>query len=241
MPRIGFSTGSLALGNYIKALRMMENSSSNAIELSALREEELNPLLKALPSLELKKYSYCSFHAPGKLSHFSEKKLVEQLLKIAENKCYIILHPDIISDFSLWRKFDSWLCIENMDKRKSTGRTAEELMWIFDQLPEASFCFDIGHARQVDPTMLEANLILNQFKNRIKQLHVSEVNSNSIHEPLSLQGIWVYYEFLMQLNNKNEIPIILETPVLSEDLNKEIEKVEWIMGLKPLPTAKETT
>ncbi|MDX1981230.1 MAG: hypothetical protein SFV51_13245 [Bryobacteraceae bacterium] len=57
--------------------------------------------------------------------------------------------------FALWRRFGSLLCVENMDKRKAIGRTARELNLILQQLPEASFCFDIGHLRQAGPTMTE--------------------------------------------------------------------------------------
>lgn len=42
-----------------------------------------------------------------------------------------------------------------MDKRKRIGCTAMQLRRFFDELPEATFCFDMGHARQVDPTMHE--------------------------------------------------------------------------------------
>ena len=68
----------------------------------------------------------------------------------------IVVHPDAMFDFSLWREFGNLLCLENMDKRKPVGRTVQELDRIFQELPDASFCFDIGHARQVAPTMTEA-------------------------------------------------------------------------------------
>ena len=233
MPPIGFSTGSLALGEFKKALDMMSKSESNAVELSALRENEFEPLMEALPKMDLTQYKYCSFHAPSKLEKYSEEKIVDWLSQITKHHCYVIVHPDIITDFSRWRMLGSWLCIENMDKRKAIGRTSEELKLVFDQLPEASLCFDIGHARQVDPTMLEANRILTWFGDRVKQFHVSEVNSKSIHEPLSLQGIWAYRSFAKWLN-KN-IPVILETPVDEGDLDKEIEKAQWAIGAKPLP------
>lgn len=228
MRLIGFSTGSLAFGDFRKALEMMSHSGSNAVELSALREAELEPLMAALPDLNLTKYQYYSFHAPSKLVKYTESQIVNWLFDITRLKYFIIVHPDVINDFKIWRKMGSWLCIENMDKRKPTGRTADELKLIFERLPEASFCFDIGHARQVDPTMLESRRILNMFKDRIKQYHLSEVNSKGIHEPLSLHGIWSYKRFANYLNNG--IPIILETPVSANELDKEIEKANMIIS-----------
>jgi len=237
MAPIGFSTGSLAFGDFAKALQMMVDSESNAVELSALREEELEPLMHALPDLDLSRYQYWSFHAPSKLSKYSESQLVDRLSLVAKMHRNIILHPDVIKDFSLWRKLGSWLCIENMDKRKVIGRTLGELKWIFHQLPEASLCFDVGHARQVDPSMLEANRILTACHNRIKQFHVSEVNSRSIHESLSLQGIWAFRNLAKWLNA--DVPVILETPVSEGELDKEIEKARWAIGIKPIPAEIE--
>ena len=71
-------------------------------------------------------------------------------------------------------EFGSLLCIENMDKRKPIGRSAGELRSIFDQLPDASLCFDIGHARQVDTTMTESYLILKEFGAKLRQVHMSQ-------------------------------------------------------------------
>ena len=48
-----------------------------------------------------------------------------------------------------------------------------ELKIIFDSLPEAGFFFDVAHARQVDPSMIEAAQILNAFASRVRQVHAS--------------------------------------------------------------------
>ena len=53
MRPIGFSTGALALGDFRSALAMLVPHSVKAVELSALRDKELMPLMAALPSLDL--------------------------------------------------------------------------------------------------------------------------------------------------------------------------------------------
>jgi hypothetical protein len=115
-----------------------------------------------------------------------------------------------------------------MDKRKTTGRTAQELASFFTALPEATLCFDIGHARQIDPTMCEADAILRQFGNRLQQIHLSLVNSRSGHEPLNYESI-VAFRRVAHLLPKGT-PIILETPVPSAGIEKELEKVAWLVG-----------
>lgn len=217
---IGFSTGSLAKGDFQQALAMLKNSSANVIELSALRENELNFLIESFDKLELSQFKYISFHAPSKLSSFSEDDLIHELLKIKEKSLYIIVHPDIIKDFSKWNVLGKYLCIENMDKRKSIGCTTYDLERIFNLLPEASFCLDLAHARQVDSTMSEAFMMINKFKNKLVQIHLSDVNSNSYHEPLNFEAILSYLKVTPFIDSN--LPVVLESPVNQLNINNEI-------------------
>ena len=224
---IGFSTGSLAFGNVRLGLQMIQGHATAAIELSALREQELVPLVESLDSLDLGSFSYISLHAPSKLRYMSEKEVVTVLSKVAARKWPIIVHPDVISEFDTWESLGHMLCIENMDKRKPIGRTALELESIFSKLPSATLCFDIGHARQIDPTMCEADTILNRFGDRLQQIHVSLVNSKSVHEPLNHESILAFRRVAHLL--PDNIPIILETPVGCDGIQQEIEKMAWLM------------
>jgi sugar phosphate isomerase/epimerase len=121
-----------------------------------------------------------------------------------------------------WARFDDLLCIENMDKRKPVGQTAADLARIFEALPRASFCFDIGHARQVDPTMSEATAILQSFSQRLKQLHVSDVNTKSKHDPLSLESMMAFQRVSHLV--PPEIPIIMESRVDEAHICEELER-----------------
>lgn len=189
MRAIGFSTGSLAAGEYQDALEVLNSSEATAIELSALREHEFRPLIDDLPHLELKKYDHVSVHAPSVLHEYSESDVVAQLEQVVELGYYAIVHADVIQEVSLWSKLGRFLCIENMDKRKSTGRTVGELFRLFSELKEATFCLDVAHARQVDPTLSETVGFLAAYGDRVAQLHVSELNVQSKHERLSYAGV----------------------------------------------------
>src|SRR5450759_1547757 len=123
------------------------------------------------------RFSYIAFHAPSRIEPSAEADVVGRLEGVAQRGWPVILHPDAIHDYSLWRRLGNALCIENMDRRKPVGRTVAELESVFDELPEAGFCFDIGHARQVDSTMTEAYFLLRHFGGRLRQLHVSAVNT----------------------------------------------------------------
>lgn len=221
MASVGFSTGAIAYEDFRKALELLAPTRASAVELSALRSVELPGLLEALPSLLdtiQNRYAYISFHAPTDFS--DEAATVEQLLPVARRGLNIVVHPDCIQDKSLWHPLGKYLCIENMDSRKSTGRTASELVPYFADLPHAKLCFDIAHARQVDPTMTEAACILREFGCRLAQVHMSEINSRGKHFAMSFGAKQAYKQFSAELS---QVPIILESVVDNPDIGPEID------------------
>ncbi|MBL0309572.1 MAG: hypothetical protein IPP77_07840 [Bacteroidetes bacterium] len=223
---VGFSTGSLALGDFRRGIEMCRGKHVNAVELSALRESELAGLIDSLDDIDIAPFEYISFHAPSKIVHYSEKEVVSLLSKVAERRWMIIVHPDIITEFDVWQQLGQYLCIENMDKRKSIGRTFYDMDALFEMLPEASFCLDVAHARQVDPTMSEALLMLMEFRKRITQIHLSDVNSSSVHEPLNMEAILSYRRISKLIHP--DTPIIIESPVVENQMNQEVEYAEYI-------------
>jgi len=224
MRPIGFSTGALALSDYRQALSQSYGKAIDSIELSALRWSELRPLLESLPTLDLVAYKHIGIHAPSRFDAVQEVEIAELLRAHVRPDWPIILHPDTIHDFSIWRTFGTQLAIENMDRRKPIGRTVEELSSIFEELPEAMLCFDIGHARQCDTTMTEAYRILHRFSMRLAWVHVSEVNTLSHHESLSYAAIWAFAEVAYLI--PEIIPIILEARITSDQMDAEIEKAK---------------
>jgi hypothetical protein len=109
----------------------------SAVELSALRLNELFPLLDSLDPIELQGFQHGSIHAPSQFETQWEAAIGPRLQGERFRQWPIIVHPDALTDFGLWREFGSLRCIENMDKRKPMGRTARELDIIFQELPEA--------------------------------------------------------------------------------------------------------
>src|SRR5262245_48395114 len=147
MRPIGFSTGALALGDFRKALAMLQGADTAAIELSALRDHELGPLMQALSDLDLGGFDYVSIHVPSKFKSLTEAAVAEALRPCIDLGIPVVIHPDVIRGPACWTLFGSLLCIENMDKRKATGRTITELDSFFAAFPKATFCLDLAHAR----------------------------------------------------------------------------------------------
>jgi hypothetical protein len=209
--RIGFSTGALALSDVVRGLTINRQAGMNAAEVSALRESEVADLLAVLDDLPLEGLDYVSFHAPSHLDGMSDQQLIHQLQPVLEREWPIIVHPNIISDFDLWASLGNQILIENMDQRKPIGRTTEDLRWLFERLPDAGLCFDIAHARQVDPTMSVAVEILTEFRDRLAELHISEVDSASRHVRISQMAMRSYQRVSTLI--PAHIPVIIESMI----------------------------
>lgn len=221
MRTIGFSTGALAAGDFRRGLELLRGQ-VDAIELSALRLEELEPLVDSLDELDLGAFRLISFHAPSHFPPDAEEWVLQMLQRVAGRGWPIIVHPDSFFDIFQWRGLGRLLTIENMDLRKSTGRFAAELASIFEDLPEARLCLDLGHSRQTDPTMTEAFRILRGFGDRLVELHLSEVDAAGQHAPLSVASISAYQEIARHLSDG--VPVILESPVAFDGIQAEVQK-----------------
>lgn len=228
---IGFSTGSLAGAGYTAALQMLRETSASAVELSALREHEFEPLLRDLRSLDLDQFRHVALHVPSALSEYTEAELIRLIGSAGISTA--VVHPDIIQEPPLWRGLGSRLCIENMDKRKSTGRTSRELRQLFADLPDATFCLDIAHARQVDPTLGETVNLLQGFGHRLAQLHISELSTLSRHGPLTYSG----FAGLASISDliPTHVPAILEYAVTPEELEVHLQRVTEVLDHRASP------
>lgn len=232
---LGFSTGAIAKADYRMALAVLLRHGVHAVELSALRLSELNPLVNALPAIGLADFEVVSFHAPSRFDSDQESFVLSMIQKVVELNIPTVIHPDCVHSVECWRLLGGLLLIENMDKRKPVGRTAEELSELFRKLPDARLCFDIGHARQVDPTMVEAKKILERFKDRLAEVHLSEVNSSSKHDPLSTYAIDAFQSVASLI--PEHVPVILETLIDrgQSDIPTELAAVKQALRCNTVP------
>lgn len=184
-----------------------------AVELSALRHHELAPLVEALDGLEgdLAAFSHVSFHAPSAFPEAEEEAVVALLERVHDRGIALVVHPDVIRTPPLWRRLGTALRIENMDVRKPVGQTVDDLLPLFARLPEARFCLDVAHARQVDPTMAEAERLLLRLAVRLAEIHVSHVDEASTHHPLTDEAIAAYQDLAFLV--PPGLPLIVESPL----------------------------
>jgi hypothetical protein len=213
---VGFSTGALAGSDFRRGVALAAEAGLAALELSALRREELGPLVAALDELEgdLALFRDVSFHAPSAFEPEDEARVVAMLEAVHEREIPIVVHPDVVHTDALWRRFGSGLRLENMDLRKAFGQTAADLAPLFARLPEARLCLDLAHARQVDPTMAEAERLLVTFLARLDEIHLSHVDQDSRHHRLSPEAVADYQDLAPLL--PDWVPLVLESPMGEE-------------------------
>ncbi|MEP6619133.1 MAG: TIM barrel protein [bacterium] len=168
----------------------------------------------------MRQYRYLSVHAPSRFSAAEEEEIIALLAQASALSFFIIVHPDSMHRVQDWEVLGEWLCLENMDKRKDVGRTAEELMPFFDKLPLAGLCFDIAHARQVDGSMIEAYRILQSHHARVRQVHISEVSTSSRHTRMSFAAMSDFREIAAFI--PDTAAIIVEAPVEADEIELEL-------------------
>ncbi len=168
MTFLGFPTGSLKNSSQVDALHFYkaEGFSVPEIHLSST-DDPLLPLGRQL-------FSDASVHLPSYLHTVEEEALAIGQAALAHGYTRLIIHPYVIKNPALWRKLGSALVVENMDFRFLGYRTAEDMALVFERLPEASFCLDVGHTESWNPG--EAMRLLDSFSDRLVAVHYSEID-----------------------------------------------------------------
>lgn len=210
---MGASTGFLEglRGRWDELLLRSLSVSSFAAEFAALSEPEFGGLARFLRDRPRLPFLYLSVHAPVKQRAATDETLVDWLGALSPRVESIVVHPDVLGSLGVYRRLGRRLVVENMDRRKTSGRTADELAAVFSALPEAGFCFDIAHAWSIDPTMRVANELLDRFADRLRQVHLSSLEGGK-HVPLMREHEPL---FLPVLERCSDVPWILEAAMPS--------------------------
>ena len=108
-----------------------------------------------------------------------------------------------------YRALGAALVLENMDTRKASGQTAEHLASYFAVLPEAGLCLDVAHAASVDTNLLLGHEMLDVHGHRLRQVHLSSLDTDCHHRSLSPED---EQRFAPLLDRCRDVPWILEAP-----------------------------
>jgi sugar phosphate isomerase/epimerase len=177
---MGLSTGVAGRGDDWPALvRAACAVSTHAVELAAHDADELDGLVAYLAGRPRLPFRHVSVHTPIKGALGTDAERVAALKALPAGVRALIAHPDTVADPAPWRALGRRVVFENMDDRKAGGRTADELEALFAALPEAGFCLDIAHAHTLDPTMNVATELLDRFRGRLREVHLSSIRAGA--------------------------------------------------------------
>jgi hypothetical protein len=207
---LGVSTGYMAArGDWPRLVEEARAAGPFAAELAALSGDELPSLTGFLRSHPELPFRYLSVHAPTKRRQLSDTELISALEGLPAAIDAIVIHPDVMDEAESFARLGPRLLIENMDRRKVTGRTADELLPVFEALPEAGLCFDVAHSWSVDPSMDEAHALLDAFAARLRHVHLSSLDDELHHVPLRDEDQELFAPLLQRCR---DVPWILEAP-----------------------------
>ena len=209
---LGASTGMFESdrGAWERLAGLACETSSFAMELAALDESELDGLVAYLAAGPELPHRYLSVHAPVKGLTRSDEDLAKTLAALPGFVDAILLHPDTLSDPAAYRCLGARMVLENMDDRKASGRTVEELEPVFAALPEAGFVLDVAHVATIDPSMALGDELLDAFGSRLRHLHVSSPGPEGGHVALTDAD---EERFCPLLARCIDVPWILEAPL----------------------------
>lgn len=227
MNKIGFSTGSIykIADKYNPvSFDLFEKLGKDVIEIclnDCLEVERLDNI-----TCEVKKFSYRSIHFPsnGIIYRDDEEtnKIIQKIEKfyLETNANVAIIHPDLVEDWQVFRKYNLNWAIENMDDRKESYKTVEDLKRFFEENPNWNFVLDLNHCYSNDKTMLLADDMINNFRNKIIHYHLS--GCFELHDPL----FETKQDFIIDYSRKVNVPIIIESVFNSLDgIEKELDYI----------------
>lgn len=226
---VGYSTGALAYGDVESAIARAVQLGCEAIEISLLRFDEFLAYAGRLGDLDVSSFARVTLHAPKYPRARDVERAVASALRAAPD-WPVVLHPDRICDAGVWREFGELLLIENLDRRVRTFATAEGILDLINEdLPDASVCFDVAHAYQVDKTFSVARALVTELGSRIRQVHMSELDAAAQHCRTS-SFVLSRYAWLLQRLGRVEAVICEAVPESFDEARCELHRVRASLG-----------
>lgn len=228
---IGFSTGVLFKTHETKhALGVIRALGCKCVELGLVEPSRIQSgWLDRVSAEDVAGFDYVSLHAPTiRYGNREESKAV--LEKIAgfhatvRRLDLVVVHPNLIEDFSVLAATGLPIGLENMDWRKDSMKNPEEFRGIFAEHPDWKLVLDLNHVFTNDRTMSLAREFYRVFGNRIAHHHVS--GFVSLHDPL----FKTHQRQIPGAIEKPDVPVIDESGMAAGELEKELRYLTEVLG-----------
>ena len=177
------------------------------LELTAVTEDLLDSLRDFLGRHgdRLAPFERVSVHAPI-VVRTSVEAVAAELVRLGD-ELDLIAHPDVYDEEPSVRRLGGRLVFENMDIQKAFGRSEADLRSVFERHPEAGFCLDVAHVWTNDPSLRLGHDLIDEFGDRLRQLHVSGIEPDGTHRPTTAADLDLYEPLLDRCRH---VPWLLE-------------------------------
>lgn len=233
MNPIGLSTGCFyehASPLSEEILLLSKNISSEALEICCVGGFTIDGhhLDDIKPSL-LHGVNFISLHSPcGITSHnrYADDKetheVLQRLQEVSERLPikHVVFHTDTIKDWKIFRNYKINVALENLDNRKSFGLDVEQMKFAFDQI-DCGFVLDLNHCYTLDTSMKLADELLNNFSDRLCEVHIS--GHKKYHDLLFETKQEAISKYIKQF----DVPLIIESLCKNwQDAKNEFDYIE---------------
>ncbi len=160
---------------------------AKALEFHCRSEQDLDYLIRAT-DLNLTPFDYISLHAPAHAYQKDEnsRSLLDKLSLIAQKYSLknIVFHVDLVRDWDVFLDYKLLpISIENMDDRKTSGRSLEDIKAILDKY-DFNLTLDLQHCFVNDRSLRLAEQFQDEYPSKIVEYHLSGYDESLLHYPL---------------------------------------------------------
>ncbi len=205
--------------------RFYAEGEANAIELHCIDEKAIDSLICSR-DVDLHFFDFISLHAPSFVyaKNQDSKRILDKIKTLVEKYKInnLVFHTDTIIDWDVFSEYlDLPISIENMDNRKKSGRTVEDMRSILERY-DFGLTLDLQHCFVNDKSLQLAIDFQKEFEDRVVEYHISGFDENFLHYPL----FKTKKDQIISALLKKDIPIIIESTF--DKFGEERKELEYI-------------
>ena len=230
--QVGFSLGCFWRESKPKEIiKFLQENGIRAVELKAMISlEHASDPLSSYTKEEFIGFSFASYHAP-KFPYGKNRETLKFLEEVAHlhELCpldLLVVHPDIVEDFSVFSDLSFPVGFENMDTQKKSHRTVADMQKLLSQNPSWRMVLDLNHCFVNDPSMELARDFYDALGDRIAEIHLS--GFRKIHDPL----FETKQEIIIRSLRNTNVPIIIESQMNLDQAFQERDYIIRVLGDK---------
>ncbi|KKU65472.1 MAG: hypothetical protein UX89_C0028G0008 [Parcubacteria group bacterium GW2011_GWA2_47_16] len=226
--RIGFSIGCFWRKNEPREiLKFLREQDIKTVELKKITSsDQVGDPLSSYLKEEFGGFSFTSYHAPKFAYGKNEetKRFLREMEQLHELHPLnlLVVHPDIVEDFSVFNDLPFPVGFENMDTQKKSHRTVADMQKLLSQNPKWRMVLDLNHCFVNDPSMRLAHDFYDALGDRISEIHLS--GFKKLHDPL----FETKQEIIIRSLRDMDAPIVIESEM---NLDQAMREREYILGV----------